>query len=568
MHLAAIRVVFATALFGSAAAVGQTPVVSFTGETMRLQSASVGAGTGGSWNVTLQMANDNNNASLPSTWRRWWHCQVGNLAAAGTTLNVSVTNAGYSDVILPVWSLSTDGVNFPAYTRVPLSAVPTVVGSTQHRFTLVTPPGVIAIRLAKFFPYTVTRKNAMLASLAGDPRVRSIVTIGNSQQGRPIEQLELTDGSVPDTNKQRIWIHAGVHPAETTAYLVTEGLLDWLRSGDPYAEALLDHALIDVVPMPNPDGVFLGNYRANANSVEIESQWSAPYTSTQPEVVALRTAIEGYMGTVASPAAHPIRVLLNLHSSHNVSFPFHFRHTANAAWTPGCTDCGVLPLVNQLEGQWITRFAARSAFVAIGTTQSSTLGTRPFVESMMHDRWTSVAGWLGAPGFQQPVMAITFEGTYGFGPDGVTWNTEADYRQCGAEMGRALFDHLGLALTASSSQYGTPCVAATLGASLLPQPNGSHVANLAIASAASNGIAVLAVGAQPIALPLPAPWVNCTLWTTVDGTVAFLLDAAGATTIPLPVPAIPGLAARLQVFTLDAALTFDASNGLFVGNDY
>ena len=55
---------------------------------------------------------------------------------------------------------------------------------------------------------SVTRKNALLASLVGEPRVRSIVSLGNSQLGRPIEKIELTDSSVPDGQKERIWIHA------------------------------------------------------------------------------------------------------------------------------------------------------------------------------------------------------------------------------------------------------------------------------------------------------------------------------------------------------------------------
>jgi hypothetical protein len=332
---------------------------------------------------------------------------------------------------------------------------------------------------------------------------------------------------------------------------------------------LLDHALIDVVPMANPDGVFLGNYRANANSVEIESQWAAPYTSPQPEVIALRTAIEGHMGTVANPGTNPIRVLLNLHSTHNVAFPFHFRHVANANWSPGCSSCGVIPLVNQVEGQWIARFAAQSPFVALGSTASSTLGaSRPYVESMCHDRWTAVGGWLGAPNFEAPVMAITYEGTYGKGPDGVTWNTADDYRHNGAELGRALFDHLGLALTATITAYGMPCVTTMLSGGLAPQPGGAHVANLAVASGFTNGLGVLALGGQPAAVPLPAPWASCTALASLDVSVVLLLDSAGAASVPLAVPAVPGLGAYLQVFALDAMLQLDASNGLFVHNDY
>lgn len=547
------------------ASLAQSPVVTWAGENMRLAAASVSSVSGG-YRLTLTMSNDNGSSGLPSSWRRWWHCEVSNVVA-GSTLNFRIASPGYSDAILPVWSLSMDGVNFADYVRMPTSAVP-ITQSGQERFSVQVPTGVSAMRVAKYFPYTVTRKDELLASLAGEPHVNSIVSLGNSQQGRPIEKIQLTDSSVPAANKERIWIHAGVHPAETTSYFMVEGLLEWLTSGDPRAEVLLDHALIEVVPMANPDGVVLGNYRTNANSVEIESQWSAPYNSSQPEVVALRTAIEGYMGTVASPGSNPIRILLNLHSTHNVSYPFHFQHVANSNWAPGCTSCGVLPIVNQVEGQWVSNFETRSSFVAIGSTASSSLGSRPFVESMCHDRWTAVNGWLNAPNFEQPVMAITFEGTYGRGPDGVTWNTEAHYRQCGLEMGLALFDQLGLGLTASLTPYGTPCGSTSLAGSLAPQPSGMHLASLAIVGGAPSGVAVLAVGSTQVLVSFPQPWANCALLTAPDVTAVLPLNGAGAAVLPLSVPAIPGLAAYLQAVSLDASLNLDSTNGLAIVNNY
>jgi len=555
-----------SALLLASLATAQVPQVSANGENMRLRSSAV-TGSAGNYTLTLQMDDDNGDPSLPSSFRRWWHCEVSNLVA-GTTLNFRVTNAGYSDVILPVWSLSTDGVTFGDYVRMPTSAVPTVQGGTQHSFSAIVPAGVVAMRLAKYFPYTVTRKNALLAGLAGHPRVRSITTLGASQQGRPIEKVEWTDSAVPDAGKQRIWIHAGIHPAETTSHLMVEGLFAWLSSGDLRAEALLDHALIEVVPMANPDGVFLGNYRTNANSSNLEAQWSAPYNSPQPEVVALRTAIEGYMGTVQNPGSNPIRVLLNLHATHNVSFPFHFQHVGNSNWSPGCSSCGVIPVVNQVEAQWVANFEGRSPFVALGSTANSTLGSRPFVESMVHDRWTAVPGWLGAPNFEEPVMAITFEGTYGRGPNGISWNTEQDYLDCGRDMGLALFDQLGLSVSASTSTYGASCASVQLGATLAQQPDLSHMMVLVTSLGPPNGAAVLVVGNTQVSVPFPAPWANCTLLAAPDATLGFFLTAFGTGITQVPVPAVPGLQASVQVVTLDATLSLDATNGVRVQNDY
>ncbi len=562
---------FAPWLLIAAVAAAQTPTVTANGEMMRLGAPTVAAGAGGAWTVTLPVANDNDNAALPTSFRRWWHCEIGNLPAAGATLNISVTNAGYTDIILPTWSLSTDGVTFGPYTRVPTSAVPTLVGSTTHRFTLVTPPGVQRLRLAKYFPYTVTRKDAWLQSVAGHPRVRSVASLGNSVQGRPIQLLTLTDGSVPDAGKKRIWIHSAVHPSETPAYFFVEGLVAWLQGGSAEAERLLDAAIVDIVPMANPDGVFLGNYRTNANSVNLEDQWSAPYANATAEVVALRTAIEARMGTVAAPAANPIRVLLNLHASHGVAAPFHFQHVANANWNPTTNNTGVIPLVNADEGAWIAAFKARSPFVNLGATQSSALTSRPFVESMCHDRWTAVNGWLNAPGFRDPVMAITWEGTYRRGPDGVTWDTEADYRDVGMQAGLALFDFLGLQLTASATPYGSPCAALTLAAQLTPQLGGGQLAALSIAGATPSALGVLALGGQQLAVPLPAPWQACTLLCSPDATASFVASPTGTASFGVLLPPLPGLRAWLQAFAIDwtqAAPPLDASGGLRLQNDY
>lgn len=253
---------------------------------------------------------------------------------------------------------------------------------------------------------------------------------------------EITDASEPNTNKDRVWIHTAVHPSENTATFTMEGLVAWLTSGNPDAEILLDHLIIDIVPMANPDGVNHGNYRTTANGTNLEIQWSAPYNSTVPEIVAMRTKIEEFMGTSGSPGPNPIKLLLNLHSSHGLSYPFHFVHVPNY----NVNGDGVIPAVNTLEVQWVNAFRNRSHFVDLGSNQSSTLGSRPYVESMMHDRYSIDGTW-------DPIMAITFEGTYQSGPTPGVPNTDDDYRQVGEELGYALADYFGISLTTSADTW-------------------------------------------------------------------------------------------------------------------
>ncbi len=540
---------------------------------MRLRTGSAVTTGVRQWDVNLVVENDNASGSLPTSFRRWWHCRIDNVDPLGETLAFTVNSTGgYNDVILPVWSMSSDGgATFTDYARLPVSAVPQVTSGT-HRFTVQTPVGVTNLKVAKYFPYTVTEKSAWVASLVNHPsgHVRSIRTLGTSVQSRTIEEIELTDVSQPDAGKSRVWIHAGIHPAETTSYFVVEGLVAWLLSGDPAAEALLDTTIIDIVPMANPDGVFLGNYRTSSRSVNLENEWIRPYNSTEPELVALRTAIEGHQGTAANPGSNPIEVVLNLHSSHNVAYPFHFEHVSNGSWSPP-SSAGVIPSVNAMERQWIAAFRSRSPFVARGSTGSSSCGApnRPFVECMMHDRYSAAPAWMNAnlPG----CMAITYEGTYGRGPDGIAWNTQADYRSNGGELGRALSDYFGVSLGATLQGFGSSCNGPILSGSVQNVgPTGIQL-GLTFFNAPVNGLLYMGVGftQQTVTIPLPT---SCTLGTPFVLAAPLTVMPGGFATAILPIPPTSGLVAYFQGITLripaPGSLQVGTTNGLELTNTF
>ena len=61
-----------------------------------------------------------------------------------------------------------------------------------------------------------------------------------------------------------VFVTARVHPGETPASFVAHGLVDWLLGSTQQAEQLRRGVTLVVVPMLNPDGVFLGNYRYHA----------------------------------------------------------------------------------------------------------------------------------------------------------------------------------------------------------------------------------------------------------------------------------------------------------------
>ncbi len=56
-------------------------------------------------------------------------------------------------------------------------------------------------------------------------------------------------------------VTARVHPGETPSSYVCQGFIEFIISEHPIARVLRDNIVFYIVPMLNPDGVFLGNQR-------------------------------------------------------------------------------------------------------------------------------------------------------------------------------------------------------------------------------------------------------------------------------------------------------------------
>lgn len=64
-----------------------------------------------------------------------------------------------------------------------------------------------------------------------------------------------------DKKKKLVFITARVHPGETPSSYVCQGLIEFLVSSHPVAKVLRENIVFKIIPMLNPDGVYLGNYR-------------------------------------------------------------------------------------------------------------------------------------------------------------------------------------------------------------------------------------------------------------------------------------------------------------------
>uniref|UniRef100_A0A672PKJ1 AGBL carboxypeptidase 4 n=1 Tax=Sinocyclocheilus grahami TaxID=75366 RepID=A0A672PKJ1_SINGR len=79
-----------------------------------------------------------------------------------------------------------------------------------------------------------------------------------------------------EREKRVVFLSARVHPGESPASFICQGVIDFLVSQHPIAQVLRDHVIFKIVPMLNPDGVYLGNYRSAEMNNRDPSPWAHP----------------------------------------------------------------------------------------------------------------------------------------------------------------------------------------------------------------------------------------------------------------------------------------------------
>jgi len=145
------------------------------------------------------------------------------------------------------------------------------------------------VKYAYFAPYERTRHHALIAHCLASGRARLCVP-GTSVEGADPDLLTF---GAPGEGKRVAWAIGRQHPGETMASWWMEGFLRRLSdAADPVARAVLEHAVVHVVPNMNPDGSFRGNLRANAAGANLNRAWRDPSPETSPEVWHIRNAME------------------------------------------------------------------------------------------------------------------------------------------------------------------------------------------------------------------------------------------------------------------------------------
>lgn len=119
---------------------------------------------------------------------------------------------------------------------------------------------------AHSLPYTYSDLKNYLEKLSKRPGADLFLTrntLCRTLAGNQCEYLTITSKGKPEEIKDRkgVFLTARVHPGETGASWMMEGVLNFLTSNTKEAQILRDKFVFKIIPMLNPDGVIHGNYR-------------------------------------------------------------------------------------------------------------------------------------------------------------------------------------------------------------------------------------------------------------------------------------------------------------------
>jgi len=371
----------------------------------------------------LNIADDNNDASLPASWRSWWYVRMDNLVP-GVPTQITVKNSGWPYYYLPVYSY--DRVTWRRFAEDEVTRDRDKEIIVRKRFASGT------VWMARFYPYTFSDLGRYLATLKDSPYV-DIRVPGYSREGRPVYLVKITDAGFPVSGKKRILIHARTHPAETPPSFLIEGLIRFLLSGGREASDMLARFEFYIFPMQNVDGVIAGNYRSTPRSENLEVMWlfdgSNPpdLTGEPPPEVAI---IHQYAKMLMTDGGPPVSIALNLHASNSEPDirPFFYPHFGPAALGYSPEEASLWEKQLRFLDTAATRYGAEMIEPA------PIEGGRGFAGNPFPESWW----WAN---YRDRVMAMTMEMTYGRAGFAPRWIEPDDLRDQGTSLALSIRDY-------------------------------------------------------------------------------------------------------------------------------
>ncbi|XP_036431827.1 cytosolic carboxypeptidase 3-like [Colossoma macropomum] len=142
---------------------------------------------------------------------------------------------------------------------------------------------------AHCYPYTYTKLWSHLSDIECNPRCSRFCKVRilcRSLAGNLVPVVTITN---PNRDKEApakpaVVLSARIHPGETNSSWVMKGILDFLLGESPNAALLRDMFVFKLLPMLNPDGVIVGNYRCSLSGRDLNRNYRSVLRDSFPSV--------------------------------------------------------------------------------------------------------------------------------------------------------------------------------------------------------------------------------------------------------------------------------------------
>lgn len=237
-------------------------------------------------------------------------------------------------------------------------------------------------------PYSYTSLQELLDRYEVEPDRNQYIhrkTLCRSLGGNNCDYLTITNkGTLEEIRSKRaVIISARVHPGETVGSWMMLGVLDFLTSNDPEADLLRSRFIFKVVPMLNPDGVIMGNYRCSLVGADLNRRWKSPQAGLHPIIYNFKRIIKN------TAANYDIDLICDLHGhsrKKNI-----FMYGCNFKKSP--QTCKLLPFVLSKVSPV---FSFASSRFGVQKSKESTLRVSLFKELKVPNIFTLEASFCGA----------------------------------------------------------------------------------------------------------------------------------------------------------------------------
>ncbi|CAF1187108.1 unnamed protein product [Adineta steineri] len=148
--------------------------------------------------------------------------------------------------------------------------------------------------IAHCYPYTYTdlKDDLEYLSKIRPSEIFRRDILCESQAGNSCFIITVTDEAVPINKKKFVFISARIHPGETNSSFMMRGLLEYITSNDKIAQKLRTQLVFKIIPMLNPDGVIIGNYRCSLTGKDKNRNFRHPRKQTFPIIYHMKELVQ------------------------------------------------------------------------------------------------------------------------------------------------------------------------------------------------------------------------------------------------------------------------------------